>query len=79
MVERVRRGADERLDSQILFQCLKEQFDSPAVLIDARHGRRAERQMIGQELEAIALRSRDDRRSKPGYFFRVSGPRNRIH
>ena len=53
-LDRIRRGADEGLDLQVLFDRLKEQLDLPAVLVDRRDGARTETTMIGNEDEGAA-------------------------
>ena len=53
-LDRIRRGADEGLDLQILFDRLEEQFDLPAILVDRCDGAGTETVMIGDEDEGAA-------------------------
>ena len=42
-------GPYEALYGQILFQCLEEQFDLPALLVDGGDGGRAEIEQVGEQ------------------------------
>ena len=53
-LDRIRGGADEGLDLQILFDRLEEQFDLPAILVDRGDGAGTEAVMIGDEDEGAA-------------------------
>ncbi len=48
-IDGVGAGAQKRLNFEILFYCLKKQFNLPAVFVDRRDRRGPERLVIGQE------------------------------
>src|SRR2546425_938174 len=54
-MHRVRSGAQERFDLQILFYRLKKEFHFPAVLVNRGDRRRSKGQVIGQEYEGSLL------------------------
>src|SRR5438132_7930617 len=58
-VQGVRGRADEGLHSEVLLQRLEEQLNLPAILIDPRDGGRAQVQVIGEEVQVVALRADD--------------------
>jgi hypothetical protein len=48
----VGRGAEEALDTQVLFDPFKKQFDLPALTINRRDGQSREKEIISQKDEA---------------------------
>ena len=71
MCERVARRADEGLDAQVLLERFEEQLDLPAVLVDARDGRRPEAEVVGQEDQALAVVGSDHCTRRNGWPGRV--------
>jgi hypothetical protein len=53
-LDRVRRGADEGLDLQVLFERFEEQLDLPAILVDGGDGGSAEAVMIGEKHQGVS-------------------------
>ena len=50
----VGRSADEGLDLQVLFDCLEEQFNLPAIFVNGRDGGSAKTKMVSEEDERFA-------------------------
>ena len=55
-LQSVGAGADERLDAQVLFERLEEQFDLPALAVDGGDGGGGKAAMIGEKHQGALLR-----------------------
>ena len=54
-LDRVLRSAEERLDSEMLFDPLEEQFDLPALTIQLADCERGKRGIVGEKDQGLAL------------------------
>ena len=65
-VQSVLGGADEGLNPQGLFDCLEEQFDLPALMVDLGNGRRGQIETVAEEDVLLAVDVDVFNSTKPG-------------